>query len=66
MAFDCHGQPIALPANLDGVFAQPPSFIHLHEIMEQLEPALKEIFTRPALVGGVGVLLALPAGRGRP
>jgi hypothetical protein len=45
MPFDCHGQPIALPANLDGVFTQPPSFIHLHEVMEQLEPALKEIFT---------------------
>jgi hypothetical protein len=45
MSFDCHGQPIALPANLDGVFAQPPSFIHLHGVMEQLEPALKEIFT---------------------
>jgi|HubBroStandDraft_6_1064221.scaffolds.fasta_scaffold386739_2 hypothetical protein len=45
MSFDCHGQPIALPADLDGVFAQPPSFIHFHEVMERLGPALKEIFT---------------------
>jgi hypothetical protein len=45
MSFDCHGQPILLPAALDGVFTQPPSFIHFHEVMEQLEPALKEIFT---------------------
>jgi hypothetical protein len=45
MTFDCHGQPIILPAALDGVFTQPPSFIHFHEVMEQLHPALKEIFT---------------------
>ena len=45
MTFDCHGQPIILPAALDGVFTQPPSFIHLHEVVEQLRPALKEIFT---------------------
>jgi hypothetical protein len=45
MSFDCHGQPIALPAALDSVFTQPPSFIHFREVMEQLGPALKEIFT---------------------
>ncbi len=45
MTFDCHGQPIILPADLDGVFTQPPTFIHLHEVMEQLDPALKEIVT---------------------
>jgi hypothetical protein len=37
--------PIILPAELDGVFTQPPTFIHFHEVMEQLEPAFKEIVT---------------------
>jgi hypothetical protein len=45
MSFDCHGHPIILPTELDGVFTQPPTFIHFHEVMEQLEPALKQIFT---------------------
>jgi hypothetical protein len=45
MPFDCHGHPIILPAELDGVFTQPPTFIHFHEVIEQLEPAFKEIVT---------------------
>ena len=45
MPFDCHGHPIILPAELDGVFTQPPTFIHFHEAMELLEPAFKEIVT---------------------
>jgi hypothetical protein len=45
MSFDCHGHPIILPAELDGVFSQPPTFIHFHEVMEQLDPAFKEIVT---------------------
>jgi len=45
MPFDCHGHPIILAAELDGVFTQPPTFIHFHETMELLEPAFKEIVT---------------------
>jgi hypothetical protein len=45
MTFDCHGHPIILPAELDGVFTQPPTFVHFHEAMELLEPAFKEIVT---------------------
>ena len=45
MPFDCHGHPIILPAELDGVFTQPPTLIHFHEVMEQVEPALKEFVT---------------------
>ena len=45
MPFDCHGHPITLPAELDGVFTQPPTFIHVHEAMELLEPAFKEMVT---------------------
>jgi hypothetical protein len=43
MPFDCHGHPITLPAELDCCFTAPPSFIHFHEVIEQLEPALKQI-----------------------
>ena len=45
MPFDCHGHPIILPAELDGVFTQPPTVIHFHETMELLEPAFKEMVT---------------------
>jgi len=43
MPFDCHGHPITLPAELDCCFTAPPSFIHFHEVIEKLEPALKQI-----------------------
>jgi hypothetical protein len=45
MTFDCHGQPILLPAELDGCFTQPESIFDFHEVLERLDPALKEIFT---------------------
>lgn len=45
MSFDCHGQPITLPADLDGVFTQPESIYDFHFVLQQLDPALKEIFT---------------------
>ena len=49
MPFDCHGHPITLPAELDCCFTAPPSFIHFHEVIEQLDPALKQICTHARL-----------------
>jgi hypothetical protein len=45
MSFDCHGQPIALPADLGTVFIQPKSIHDFHFVLQRVDPALKEIFT---------------------
>lgn len=49
MPFDCHGHPITLPAELDCCFTAPPSFVHFHEVIEHLNPALKQICTHVRL-----------------